>query len=262
MTARVRASFAFSPRGALRMWQRNATVGRKTLLTTLMPRFLEAIAYLAIMGLGLGTYLTTVEGVDYVDFIAPGVLASTIMFGAIIETTYNSFVRIHVRRVVEAVITTPLSLADVVVGEYLWAATRAVVYGLIFLLVMVAFGLVHTPMALLLPPVFAVGALTFAVLGMAYTSLVSNIEHFNILFTGVLTPMFLFGGVFFPFSGLPGWAQAVGWCLPLSHLVAAIRDLTLGGAGLGTLAHMGALLALLIVLFPFPARRLSRTLLR
>ncbi len=262
MTKHAREAFAFSPRGALRMWQRNATVGRKTLVTTLMPRFLEAIAYLAIMGLGLGTYLTTVEGVDYVDFIAPGVLASTIMFGAIIETTYNAFVRIHVRRVVEAVVTTPLSIADVVVGEYLWAATRAVVYGLIFLLVMVAFGLVHTPMALLLPPVFAIGALTFAVLGMAYTSLVSNIEHFNILFTGVLTPMFLFGGVFFPFSGLPDWAQVVGWCLPLSHLVAATRDLTLGGAGLGTLAHVGALLALLIVLFPFPAARLRRTLLR
>jgi lipooligosaccharide transport system permease protein len=244
------------------MWQRNATVGRKTLLTTLAPRFLEAIAYLAIMGLGLGTYLTTVEGVDYVDFIAPGVLASTIMFGAIIETTYNSFVRIHVRRVVEAVVTTPLSLADVVVGEYLWAATRAMVYGLVFLLVMLAFGLVHTPMALLLPFVFAVGAMTFAVLGMAYTSFVTSIEHYNILFTGLLTPMFLFGGVFFPFSGLPDWAQAVGWCLPLSHLVAATRDLTLGGADLMTLAHVGALLVLLVALFPLPAARLQKTLLR
>ena len=59
--------------------------------------------------------------------------------------------------------------------------------------------------------------------------MVSSIEHFNILFTGLLTPMFLFGGVFFPFSGLPDWAQVVGWCLPLSHLVAATRDLTLGG---------------------------------
>ena len=90
--AEARESLSFSPRGALRMWQRNATVGRKTLLTTLAPRFLEAIAYLAIMGLGLGTYLSTVEGVDYIDFIAPGVAASTVMFGAIIETTYNSFV--------------------------------------------------------------------------------------------------------------------------------------------------------------------------
>ena len=260
--ARLGAAYAFRPRGALRMWQRNATVGRSTLLTTLTPRFLEAIAYLGIMGLGLGTYLTTVEGVDYVDFIAPGVAASTVMFGAVIETTYNAFVRIHVRKVVEAVVTTPLSLADVVVGEYLWAATRAVVYGVVLLAVMAAFGLVHTPMALLLPPVFAIGALTFAVLGMMYTSLVSNIEHFNILFTGLLTPMFLFGGVFFPFSGLPDWAQAVGWCLPLSHLVAVTRDLTLGGADPMTLVHLGALLALLAAVFPWPAARLRRTLLR
>lgn len=255
-------AYAFSPRGAWRMWQRNATVGRKTLATSLTPRFIEAIAYLAIMGLGLGTYLTAVDGVDYVDFIAPGVAASTVMFGAIIETTYNSFVRIHVRRVVEAVVTTPLSIADVVVGEYLWAATRAVVYGCVFLVVMAAFGLVHSPLALLAPPVFVIGALTFAVLGMAYTALVSNIEHYNIFFTGVLTPMFLFGGVFFPFSQLPDWAQVVGWCLPLSHLVAATRDLTLGGADLMTLAHVGALVALLAVVFPFPAARLRRTLLR
>jgi lipooligosaccharide transport system permease protein len=97
---------------------------------------------------------------------------------------------------------------------------------------------------------------------MAYTALVSNIEHYNIFFTGVLTPMFLFGGVFFPFSDLPDWAQVVGWCLPLSHLVAATRDLTLGGADALTLAHVGALVALLVVAFPFPAARLRRTLLR
>jgi lipooligosaccharide transport system permease protein len=244
------------------MWQRNATVGRKTVATSLTPRFLEAIAYLAIMGLGLGAYLTTVDGVDYIDFIAPGVAASTVMFGAVIEATYNSFVRIHVRRVVEAVVTTPLSLADVVVGEYLWAATRAVIYGVVFLVVMAAFGLVHTPWALLAPPLFVIGALTFAVLGMAYTALVSNIEQFNILFTGIITPMFLFGGVFFPFSGLPEWAQVVGWCLPLSHLAAATRDLTLYGADLSTLANVAFLLALLVVVFPFPAARMRRTLLR
>jgi lipooligosaccharide transport system permease protein len=184
------------------------------------------------------------------------------MFGAIIETTYNSFVRIHVRRVVEAVITTPLSLADVVTGEYLWAATRAVAYGCIFLVVMAGFGLVDSPWALLAPPVFAIGALTFAVIGMAYTSMVTNIEHYNIFFTGVLTPMFLFGGVFFPFSDLPDWAQVIGWCLPLSHLAAATRDLTLGTVDGWTLVHVLVLAGILVALFPFPARRLRRTLLR
>jgi lipooligosaccharide transport system permease protein len=256
------SAYAFSPRGALRMWQRNATVGRKTIVVTLGPRFVEAIAYLGIMGLGLGTYLTQVRGTDYVDFIAPGVAAGTVMFGAIIETTYNTFVRIHVRRVFEAVVATPLSVADVVVGEYLWATSRGAIYGCVFLGVMAPFGLIHSPLALLAPPLFVLGALAFAALGMVYTSFVSSIEHYNIFFTGILTPMFLFGGVFFPFADLPGWAQAVGWCLPLSHLAEATRDLTLGGAGPMTLAHVGAIAALVAVVFPFPLRRMRRTLLR
>lgn len=244
------------------MWQRNATVGRRTLITTLTPRFLEAVAYLAIMGLGLGTYVANIQGYSYVEFIAPGVAAATVMFGAVIETTYNSFVRIYVRRVVEAVVTTPLALADVIVGEYLWAATRAVAYGCIFLVVMAPFGLIMSPWVALAPLVFALGALTFAVFGMAYTALVSNIEHYNIFFTGVLTPMFLFGGVFFPFADLPQWAQVVGWCLPLSHLASAVRDLVLGSVGGMTFVHLAVLAGILVALFPFPAWRLGRTLLR
>ena len=258
----VAGAVVFSPRGALRMWQRNATVGRKTILTTLGPRFVEAIAYLAVMGLGLGAYLTNIDGVDYVDFIAPGVAASTVMFGAVIETTYNSFVRIHIRRVFEAVVTTPLSVADVVVGEYLWAATRAVLYGVTFLIVMACFGLVASWGALLVPPVFVIGALAFAALGMSYTASVTNIEHFNIFYTAILTPMFLFGGVFFPFDRLPEWAQVLGWCLPLSHLVAATRELTLGGAGWVTVAHVAVLALMFAALFPYPLARLTRTLLR
>lgn len=249
-----------SPAGAARYWRRNATVGRRTILTTLIPRFVEAIAYLAVMGLGMGAYLTAVDGTDYVTFIAPGVLASTVMFGAIIETTYNAFVRIHVRRVFEAAITTPLSVPDVVVGEYLWAATRALAYGCVFLVVMTGFGLVHSPWALAAVPVMLVGGLMFAVLGMLYTAFVSNIEHFNIFYTGVLTPMFLFGGVFFPFDRLPGWAQAVGWCLPLSHFVQALRDLVLGGAGWSTAGHVALMAALTAALFAVPLGRLDRVL--
>ena len=244
------------------MWQRNATVARKTLFTTLGPRFVEAIAYLAIMGLGLGAYLSSVRGVDYVTFIAPGVAASTVMFAAVLETTYNAFVRIHVRRVVEAVVATPLGVRDVVVGEYLWAATRATAYGTVFLAVMAVFGLVHSPWAVLAPLVFVIGGLTFGVIGMTYTAFVSNIEHYNIFFTGILTPMFLFGGVFFPFDELPTWAQVLGWLLPLSHLVEATRQLTLGDVGWVTLAHVGALVAMGLVLFPIPGRRLDRSLRR
>jgi lipooligosaccharide transport system permease protein len=198
--------------------------------------------------------------VDYVEFIAPGIAASSVMFGAILETTYNAFVRIHVRHVTEAIITTPLEVEDVVVGEYLWGATRAAIYGLVFLVVMAAFGLVSSPWVLLAPPVLVIGGLTFAALGMAYTAFVSSIEHFNIFFTGILTPMFLFGGVFFPFDELPQWAQVIGWCLPLSHLVEALRDLTGGTVDQMTALHVLVLVALLVVVFPIPLRRLRRVL--
>jgi len=247
--------------GAVRFWSRNATVGRKTILTTLGPRFVEAIAYLAIMGLGLGAYLTSIDGVSYVAFIAPGIAASAVMFGAILETSYNAFVRIHVRRVFEAAVTTPLSVGDVVVGEYLWGATRGTIYGVVFMIVMAPFVLFASWWALPTPPVFLIGALTFAVIGMAYTAFTSNIEHFNIFWTGVMTPMFLFGGIFFPFTALPEWAQVIGWCLPLSHLVAATRELVMGDVGWVTLGHVAVLLAFSAVLFVVPIRRLGRTLL-
>lgn len=247
-------------RSALRMWQRNALISRKTILTTLGPRFVEAVAYLLIMGMGLGTYLTTVGEVDYVTFIAPGVACSAVMFGAILETTYNAFVRIHIRRVYEAVVTTPLSVGDVIVGEYLWAATRGVIYGLVFLVVMAVMGLIASWWMLLVPLVFVAGALCFAIVGMTYTAFVSNIEHFNIFFTALLTPMFLFGGIFFPFTELPTWAQVIGWCLPLSHMVQATRDMVLGTVDVTTALHVGALLLVTAALFWLPVRRLERRL--
>jgi len=251
---------AFSPRAATTFWWRNVTVGRKTLLVTLIPRFLEAIAYLAVMGLGLGAYVTTMGGVGYVRFIAPGVAASTVMFGAILETTYNAFVRIHVRRVYEAAVTTPLSVQDVVVGEYLWAVTRAVAYGTIFLVVMFAFGLASSPLALLCIPVMVLGALVFAVFGMLYTAYVTNIESFNIFFTAILTPMFLFGGVFFPFDRLPEWAQILAWCLPLANLVEILRGLTLGHPSTLILGHLAVLIVMAATVFPIPLKRMSTTL--
>jgi lipooligosaccharide transport system permease protein len=252
---------AVSLRAALRMWQRNAAVGRRTVLTTIGPRFVEAAGYLLIMGLGLGTYLTHVGPYSYLEFIAPGVACSSVMFGSILETTYNAFTRIHVRRVFEAVVTTPLSVGDVVVGEYLWAASRGLLYGVIFLLVMAAFGLVHSLWVFAAPVVLLLGALTFAIIGMAYTGLISNIEHYNIFFTAILNPMFLFSGIFFPFDRLPDWAQVIGWCLPLSHLVAATRQLTLGGAGWTTVGHAAVLAAIAAGLFFVPIRLLTKRLL-
>ena len=104
--------------------------------------------------------------------------------------------------------------------------------------------------------------MTFAVFGMLYTAFVTNIESFNILFTAVLTPMFLFGGVFFPFDRLPEWAQAIAWCLPLANLVEVLRALTLGHTSASTALHVLVLCAMTVTMFPIPLIRMSRTLRR
>ena len=145
-----------------------------------------------------------------------------------------------------------------------WGSTSGsdpgALYGAVFLVIMAVFGLVHSPWALLALPVMLLGGLVFAVLGMAYTAYVRNIEHFNIFFTAILTPMFLFSGIFFPFDELPQWAQIIGWSLPLSHLVEALRRLTSGEVGLQTVGHVAVLAGVLLVLFPIPLARLRRTL--
>ncbi|MFN8109073.1 MAG: ABC transporter permease [Thermoleophilia bacterium] len=115
-------------------------------------------------------------------------------------------------------------------------------------------------MALLAIPVMALGALMFATLGMLYTAFVTSIEHFNFFYSGVLTPMFLFGGVFFPFDALPLWARVVGWCLPLSHLSQALRDLSLDRVGWMTALHVAVMAAVTAVVFPVPLVRLRARL--
>ena len=202
------------------------------------------------------------DGVDYVDFIAPGVAASTVMFGAIIETTYNSFIRIHVRRVFEAVITTPLSLADVVVGEYLWAATRAVLYGVVFLVVMACFGLVHTPMALLLPPRLPIGALTFAVLGMAYTASSRTSSTSTSSSPGSSRRCSCSPACSSPSPPARAGRRSSAGVLPaLAPGRRHPRPHPRRGRRL-TLPHVAFLVALLAAAFPFPGARLRRTLLR
>jgi lipooligosaccharide transport system permease protein len=104
--------------------------------------------------------------------------------------------------------------------------------------------------------------LVFAVFGMLYTAFVTNIESFNIFFTAVLTPMFLFGGVFFPFDRLPEWAQAIAWCLPLANLVEVLRALTLGHTSAATGLHLLVLITMAAVMFPIPLIKMSHTLRR
>ncbi len=249
----------FSAVGAFRFWQRNLLIFRKVFFFTVPENFLEPVLYLLALGLGLGTYLREIEGLPYVAFVATGLAASAAMFGATFECTYNAYVQFSYDRSYDAIVTTPLSAEDVAVGEVLWGATRSMVYGTAFLLVVSLFGVVRSAWAVVLPLVFFVSGLVFSAVALAFTAWTPTIELFTYYFSLWVTPMFMFSGIFFPLTALPGWVEAVAWFTPLYHLVRATRAFAFGApaAAVGDLAWLAIAAVLLL---PVPAVLLRRRL--
>ena len=249
-----------SPRIAARVWGRDARNFSKLWRGALLPTFLDPLFYLVAMGFGLGTYLATIQGIPYKQFIAPGLIASAAMWAAAFETTYNVYIKMNENRLYDALIATPIEVPDLVSGEIAWAATRSLVYGSSFLVVITAFGLVESWWALLIPLFLLLGGACFAVIGMAFTALIPKIDLYSYFFTLFITPMFLFAGIFFPLDRLPNALEVVAWFTPLYHLVNLMRELATGPAFLPVVGNAAWLAVLTILLFPLPVERMRRRL--
>lgn len=219
--------------GLRRVWQRNFLVYRKHWLASLVENFAEPILYLTAMGVGVGGLVASVSGLSYLQFIAPGLLASAAMMTVTFECTWGSWVRMEFQKTYDAIIATPLSVEDVVAGELAWGATKSAWFGTVILAVQLAFGLVPSAWALLVPAVLLLTGLLFGIMALTCTAVIRNIDGFTYYFSLVVTPLFLFSGIFYPLSNLPGWAQQVAWFLPLVHAVNAVRALVLGHVGVG-----------------------------
>ncbi|MDH4100106.1 MAG: ABC transporter permease [Nitrospirota bacterium] len=217
---------------AWRVWQRNYDVYRATWKVNFIPPLLEPLLFLFAFGFGLGQMVKSVDyggmEVSYLRFIAPGLIAVAVMNHSFFETTYASFVRMYYQKTFDAILSTPLTVEDIILGEMLWAATKSLFAGTIMMGVITAFGLLDYPHSLLIIPLTMVAGFTFAGIGMCFTAIVKGIEMFNFPVFLFITPMFLFSSVFFPLSVLPGWAQTVAKCLPLTQLVTIVRDLAFG----------------------------------
>jgi lipooligosaccharide transport system permease protein len=163
-----------------------------------------------------------------VNFIAPALLAISMMNAAFFECTYSSYVRMYYQKTFEAMIATPLSLDDVVTGELLWGATRSFIYSSVMLLVLAAFGVVDLPLSLCIIPFSFLAGLLFACIAMCFTAITPGIDALNYPSFLFITPMFLFSGTFFPLSVLPPTVQVIAVVfLPLTQLVVITRSLTL-----------------------------------
>jgi lipooligosaccharide transport system permease protein len=211
----------------VRVWQRNLKVYRQTWKISFLPPLLEPIFYLAAFGIGLGSLVGDFtygsSSIAYLPFFAPALVAITIMYNAFFETSYASFVRMYYQKTFDAMLATPLTLEEVIIGEITWAATKSVIAAFLMQIVISLAGLVQYPSGLLLPAVAVLGGLAFAAIGMVFTSLVPNIETFNLPIFLFVTPMFLFSGTFFPLQNLPIWAQWLACLFPLTHLTLLVR---------------------------------------
>src|SRR5688500_6175474 len=216
------------PRLSLRfvhVWRRNRLVWRKPAIPSMLGNLADPMLYMLGLGYGLGRMLPEVGGLPYIAFLAAGTVCSSTMMSASFESMYSSFSRMHVQRTWDAIMNAPVLLEDVVLGEAIWAASKAFLSGTAVFVVAAALGLVTSPLALwVLPVVFLTGH-AFAALGLVMTSLSPSYDFFMYYFTLAVTPMMLACGVFFPVEQLPAGLQAAAQVLPLTHAVELARPL-------------------------------------
>lgn len=260
------ATFSLTWR-CLRVWKRDWLVNRQSWHISFLVPLLEPILYVAAFGVGFRALIPELqyrgEAVSYVMFMAPALIATSIMYNAFFENTYSSFVRMYYQKTYDAIMATPLSVEEIITGEILWGATKSLLAATVMLAVLSLFGLIRYPDSLGILPLAFLGGLCFGSIGMAFTGVVKNIDMFNLPIFLLLTPMFLFSGTFFPIDTLPGWAQAVAWTLPLTHLVALARVMTFGVlTWRDALISGGYLLALTAVCFPLALMAMRRRLIK
>jgi lipooligosaccharide transport system permease protein len=218
---------------SFRVLARNADVFLKTWKTSIIPPFLDPLFYLVGMGYGLGALVTKIEGMTYIHFIAPALIASVMMTAPFFENAIGSYVRLYYQKTFDAMISTPVSIEDVATGEILYGAMKALLQSVSILIVVMAFGLIKSPLALLIPFFAVYAGFVNGAIALSYMTYIPSISYVDYFFTVIMTPMFIFAGTFFPISQLPVWAQKLAFFMPLYHIVNVTRALSTG-TNLGT----------------------------
>ena len=233
------------------------TAYRRTWRGSVFGRFLSPLLFLLSMGLGLGSLVDRssggVDGVPYLHFVVPGILAAQAMWVAMGESTYQVLGAIRWNRKYHAMLATPIGISDILFGHLAYVAMQVTSATVIFLAVAAMFGSFTSWWVLLALPVTVLTGMAFAVPIFAFTATQDGGDGFNILFRFIITPLFLFSGTFFPIQSLPAVLQPIAWVTPLWHGVEANRSLALGSPDVASILghtaylllviHIGALLA-------------------
>ena len=262
---RIAPPLGFGSRRAALLIERNIYIYRKTWLV-LLSGFFEPLFYLLSIGIGIGGLIGTVPGPDgrpipYELFVAPALLATSAMNGAIYDSTFNVFFKLNYEKTYDAVLATPLGVGDVALGEITWALIRGTLYAIGFLVVIFVLGLVQSPwMVFAIPAAILIGW-AFAAVGMAATTFMRTWQDFDLIQL-VLLPLFLFSATFYPLTVYPEPLRTIVQLTPLYHGVDLLRSLTTGNVGPSILIHVAYLLVMGVVGLAIVSRRLDKLLLK
>jgi lipooligosaccharide transport system permease protein len=255
-------------RGMPRAWhliERNLFVYRRT-WTIIVSGFFEPLFYLLGIGYGLGRLVGDVAGpgghpISYAAFVAPALLATGAMNGAVAESTFNFFFKLNYNRTFQSILATPLSVRDIAAGELTWALIRGGLYAIGFMAVIAVMGLVRSPLAILAIPSALLLGFAAGAVGMAATSFMRTPQDFDLI-NVVTLPLFLFSATFYPIETYPETVRTIVAWTPLYQGVSLIRGLTTGVVGPEMVVHVAYLVVMGAIGLWITSRRLHRVLLK
>ncbi|MEZ5826394.1 MAG: ABC transporter permease [Geminicoccaceae bacterium] len=245
------------------VWLRNFLTWQKLIWSSLASNVVNPIIFLFAFGFGLGSVIETMAGVPYLAFIVPGMMAYGAMFSSSFEATISAYARFRMQRTWDAMLSSPLTLTELVVGELTWSACKGMLScTTVFLVGAIWGGVPSITGGLLALPVLLLACLAFAGCGLAATAHAQSWEFFSYFFTFWITPMFMFSGVFFEVERFPEFVQVLSWVLPMTHVIEVIRPLMVGLTlePLNVLVHLGYLVLVTLVSFTLAIHRLRRRL--
>ncbi|HZA41054.1 MAG TPA: ABC transporter permease [Actinomycetota bacterium] len=252
-----------SARRALKLVQRN-TLAYRHYWMAFVSGFFEPLFYLGAVGFGLGRFVGTVEyggaELEYVSFLAPGMLAASAFNGALFDGFFSPFFKLNWMKTYDGIITTPVNVSDIAVGEVMWALIRGTIYATGFLLVMLALGLIHSLWAIFALPAVMIAGAALSSGAMVMTAKTKEISSLEKVMTLIVMPMFLFSGTFFPVSQYPDWLRPIVQMTPLYHAASLLRALTTGVVNFGQIIDLAYLVAMFVLCSALTIRYMRRRL--
>lgn len=242
------------------IWRHELALFKRYYRSQSFASVIEPTFFLLAFGYGFGSLVAVVAGYRYIEFVATGVVGTAALFTSVFPGMFNTFIRRTFQHSYDAMLAAPVDVHELVTGEALWIAAKSAVYGCSPLVVAMFFGLAPSYGMLLAPFVVFVTALGFGLFGMWMSSLVPSINSFDYIITGLITPVFLIAGTFFPVDSLPAWAQAAALVNPAFHCVELIRHAVFGLHPLADLGHLGALIAFAALIWLLAVRGMRRRL--